>query len=83
MFIPIQNHFAAFCLPFLLPQNSSSLRHRNLAMPRFRKILRKQNCLTKFQQNEFAWVYRRLVKMGGQLNKLQPRPVFYLETLMP
>jgi ankyrin repeat protein len=55
--IPIQNHFAAFCLPFLLPQNSSSLRHRNLAMPRFRKILRKQNCLTKFQQNEFAWVY--------------------------
>jgi hypothetical protein len=34
----IQNHFAAFCLPFLSPQNSSSLRHRNLAMPRFNKM---------------------------------------------
>ena len=60
--MPIQNHFAAFCLPFLLPQNSSSLRHRNLAMPRFRKILRKQNCLTKFQQNEFAWVLKNKLR---------------------
>ncbi len=36
--IPIQNHFAAFCLPFLLPENLSSLRHRNLGMSRLRKL---------------------------------------------
>jgi hypothetical protein len=56
--MPIQNHSAAFCLPFLLSQNPFSPRHRNLVMTRFRKILRKQNCLTKFQPNEFAWAYK-------------------------
>jgi hypothetical protein len=36
--MPIQNHFSAFCLPFLLSQNPSSPCHRNLAMTGFRKM---------------------------------------------